>query len=204
MADIFGAISNIRLIFIAAAIIAVIAIVWKFSSDLKGWNPLGGLFGAAQGETGESAKEEIRDEIDETEQAIKTQQVELKEQTFSQIDKNRDIILDKEQDTAEQVKRVVEKETAETEARLLDELEAIETRILARLQDAEAEDDKAARFARLKDIWRRYSDAGSCMNEEECAKRNIQIEGWEYEEMTDAFQAGEILISSNGVLLNNL
>ena len=70
MADILGVISNIRFIAIAAAIIAVVFIVWKISSDLKGWNPLGGIFPEANADGSKvihSAKEEIREEIDQTE-----------------------------------------------------------------------------------------------------------------------------------------
>ena len=183
MADIFSAISNIRLIAIAVAIIAVVAIVWKFSNDLKGFNPFG---------SGDSTTDVIRDEIDETEQSIKTEQLAQKGQIIDQIDAARDIILDKEQNTTEQVKRVVEKENAESEAAILDEMADFEARITARLKLSESPEEDAETLSRLTDIWARIQ------NDE-------MVESWELVEINDALTSGAVTINkATGDITSNL
>ena len=198
MSAIVSTVANIRTISLVIGLIAVIGIIWYISESLK--NPLKGLFGAIEGNSEGTAKDEIRDEIDQCEQSIKKEAVTLKNQTNSQIDKARDLILDKEQDTAEQVKRVVERENEEGEERLLDELESIEARILANLDDESTPEGNTKKWNRLLTSYNVYVNHGSNVN---AGKDGRALESFEYAELIEALQSGMISIGKNGGLMRN-
>ena len=198
MSAIVSTVANIRTISLVIGLIAVIGIVWYISESLK--NPLKGIFGAIEGNSEGTAKDEITDEIDQSEQSIKKEAVTLKEQTNDQIDRARDLILDKEQDTAEQVKRVVERENEEGEERLLDELESIEARILANLDDSRTEKGDTKKWNRLLTSYNVYVNASS---NEGIGKDDRALESYEYEELIEALQSGIVYTGKNGGLVRN-
>lgn len=177
---IVGAAKGIGIFFVI--VIVIIIIIYVSRSLNVGF---GSLFGA-------SADSIAKGEAADSEERIKDLDVELKEQLEEQSKTDRDILLEQERTTTEEIKRVVEKEAAETEARLLDKLAEIEAAILRSIRITDIIDDSDDKFSRLVDIWGRFSSG-------------IWIESWELKEFNDALTTGIITVNPDtGVITNNL
>ncbi len=182
---IVGAAKGIGILFVIVIVIIVIIFVSKkLDIGFGDFFSFGNLFGE------DSADDVSRQQSEESEERIKELDVELKEQLEDATTRSTDILLEAEHTVGEEVKRVVEKEVAETEAALIDKLDEIEAAILRKIITTDIEDDTADKFRRLQDIWAQL-------------QRGDRVESWELTEFQHALITGIITVHDN-VLINNL
>ena len=177
---IIGAAKGIGILFVI--VIVIIVIIYVSRSLNVGFGSLFGL--------GDSADDISRTQSAESEERIKELDVELKEQLEEQSKTDRDVLLEAEHTTTEEIKRVVEKEIAETEAALIDKLDEIEAAIKRKIFVTDIIDDSADKFRRLQSIWAEL-------------QKGTWVESWELKEFQDALTTGIITVH-DGVLINNL
>lgn len=176
-----GAAKGIGIFFVI--VIVIIIIIYVSRSLNVGF---GDLF------SGLSADRIAKNEAANAAEDIKELDVELKEQLEDATTRSTDILLDAEHTTTEEIKRVVEKEAAQTEASLIDKLAEIQAAIFRQIRITDIKDDTADKFRRLQDIWARL-------------QRGERVESYELKEFNDAILTGVITVNGNtGVITNNL